>query len=88
MDGPVSCLDARGLVNGHHVLLSRLRFVETADASGSPALPKPADALSSPVHVEAWRTALAKHPDRAFAQFIVAGLAESFRIGHESSHVR
>ena len=38
-DGPVSRLDACGLVNGHHVLLPRLRSLETAEASGFPALP-------------------------------------------------
>ena len=83
----MSLVDACGLVNERHVLLPRLRSLETADASGSQALPEWDGASSSPVRVEAWRTALAKHPDRAFAQFIVAGLTEGFRIGHGVSHV-
>ena len=78
----VSLVDACGLVNGHHVSLPRLRSLETADASGTPALPDWAGASSSPVRVEAWRSALAKHHDREFALFIVTGLAEGFRIGH------
>ena len=37
--------------------------------------------------MEAWREALAEHPDEEFGRYIVTGLAHGFRIGYESSRV-
>ena len=74
--------------DGHQVLLPRLKALEAASMVASSTCAKWSDPLSSPVRVEAWRAALAGHPDGEFRRFIVTGLAEGFRIGHESSRVR
>ena len=38
---------------------------------------------TSPLVVDAWRQALASHPDTVFASYIVSGLSRGFRIGYD-----
>ena len=38
---------------------------------------------TSPLNSEAWRTCLSSHPDKAFAQYILQGIAEGFHIGFD-----
>ncbi len=37
----------------------------------------------TPLHPDAWSQALASHPDQAFAQYVVEGLRQGFRIGFQ-----
>ena len=37
--------------------------------------------ISTPLKWEAWATELDSHPDREYAQYIVAGIKQGFRIG-------
>lgn len=45
----------------------------------SPAL----EGVTSPLHWEAWKDALALHPDGQYVNYLVAGLKEGFRIGFD-----
>ena len=42
---------------------------------------------STPLNSEAWKACLSTHPDRAFAQYVVQGLVEGFRIGFNRTHL-
>ena len=47
-----------------------------------PSLPHPClRDVRTPLVAPAWEAALAAHPDRAFARYIVAGIKQGFRIG-------
>ena len=39
--------------------------------------------VESPVQLEVWKAALASHPDQRFAEFIIDGLGQGFRIGFQ-----
>ncbi len=47
-----------------------------------PASPSPPGSITTPLIAPQWQRALAHHPDRAFARYIMKGLTEGFRIGH------
>lgn len=39
---------------------------------------------ASPLILATWERELKTHPDRAFAEFILRGIKEGFRVGYES----
>ena len=45
------------------------------------AVPPILGTISTPLKWEAWATELEPHPDKECAQYIVAGIKQSFRIG-------
>ena len=46
-----------------------------------PHLPAELQQIITPLHPNKWEELLQSHPDREFAQYIVDGLRNSFRIG-------
>ena len=46
-----------------------------------PHFPADLQQISTPLHLRKWEELLQSYPDREFAQYIVAGLREGFRIG-------
>lgn len=49
----------------------------------------PLDRVTTPLAIDAWQEALAPHPDRAFANYIINGLRYGFRIGFDRrAHLR
>ena len=63
----------------HLICLDANRPVSSCRSTLHPAISKVVTSLIVP----AWSTALAPHPDRAFADYIVRGLNEGFRIGYK-----
>ena len=63
----------------HLICLNANRPVSSCRSTLHPAISKVVTSLIVP----AWSTALAPHPDRAFADYIVRGLNEGFRIGYK-----
>ena len=53
---------------------------------GIPPLAHPVLASRPPLPVEAWRYYLCNHPDKRFAEYILRGLSDGFRIGFDRSH--
>ena len=50
--------------------------------------PRPCPLLAqvqTPLNKEAWKLALASHPDRAFVRYLIGGISEGFRIGFNCS---
>ena len=56
-----------------------LDWARPSHTSYSPLLSK----ISTPLDYDAWDHALAHHPDRAFAHYILRGIREGFRIGFD-----
>ena len=46
-------------------------------------LPPSMATISSPLRWHEWQISLAKHPDEFFAQFVVKGIKEGFRISYD-----
>ena len=46
-------------------------------------LPEELYQINSPVRLSVWQEELARHPDQAFAQYIIQGLSQGFRIGYQ-----
>ena len=51
-------------------------------------LPAHLSDVITPLMAKVWAERLKGHPDRAFSEYIVAGLAEGFRIGFDYSQAR
>ena len=66
-----------GQLYPHTADLLALEFCRSADPWPSPQLSQ----VHTPLNPAAWETALASHPDRAFARYILKGIREGFRIG-------
>ena len=66
-----------GQLYPHTADLLALEFCRSADPWPSPQLSE----VHTPLNPAAWETALASHPDRAFARYILKGIREGFRIG-------
>ena len=52
---------------------------------GQSTVPPMLSAVTTPLNVDAWASMLARHPDRRYAEYIVRGLREGFRIGADRS---
>ena len=39
--------------------------------------------ITSSLNIEAWRTCLSSHPDKAYARYILKGIVEGFHIGFD-----
>ena len=52
-------------------------------ATTAPALAQ----IATPLKVEAWTQSLRRHPDQRFANYIIAGLKEGFRIGADRGKI-
>ena len=48
------------------------------------SLPEPLGRVVTPLKVEAWKTYLTNHPDRAFVDYLLRGIRLGFRIGCKS----
>ena len=53
----------------------------------SPMLQAQLSKISTPLHVEAWSKYLGRHPDQAYARYIINGITKGFRIGLEGSSI-
>ena len=42
--------------------------------------------ISTPLKQQAWQQQLASHPDKTFADYIINGISEGFRIGFNRAH--
>ena len=42
--------------------------------------------ISTPLKQQAWQQQLARHPDKTFADYIINGISEGFRIGFNRAH--
>ena len=46
-------------------------------------LPYSLDHIVTPLSLQSWQASLANHPDRAFVNWVVAGIQDGFRIGYD-----
>ena len=56
-----------------------------AEAGLGPALPPICRQITTPLDAEVWACQLRNHPDRAFADYIVSGIRQGFRLGFDYS---
>ena len=62
------------------------RYLRALDSCRAPLpvrFPPLMAVISSPLHWREWQLSLAKHLDEFFAQFVVRGIKEGFRIGYD-----
>ena len=64
-----------------YVYSKRLRALEEGSSDGPSRLPEEACMIQTSLKPDAWRELLQEHPDRWFAEYIVRGIKEGFRIG-------
>ncbi len=62
--------------------MPRLQALASADPSTSHALPHNLAKIVTPFRSHAWVTELSHHPDPKFRAFILNGITQGFRIGH------
>ena len=62
--------------------MADLRAMDAFEASG---VPDEVGMVSSPLVANEWETVLAGHPDCDFAEFVIRGIREGFRIGFDYS---
>ena len=60
-----------------------LRAMDTCRPLNASVVPDGVGAVRSPLVANEWEAVLAGHPDREFAEFVVRGLREGFRIGFD-----
>ena len=60
-----------------------LQGLESTQSSPPAAPPHTLQHIVSPLRVEVWEEYLSKHPDPTFAQYLLQGLSQGFRIGFQ-----
>ena len=63
--------------------LSQLQALDSCRPIQQLSLPNELHVITTPLRVSAWEEALSKHPDRQFANYVVSGLKNGFRIGFD-----
>ena len=58
-----------------------LQVLEGRRSQNADPVPPPLATVRTPLVVEEWERALAEHPDREFAAYILNGLRNGFRVG-------
>ena len=67
--------------------MSDLQSFDAARPQKQPPLPRSASLITTPLNLETWSQALTHHPDPTFAQYILSGIRDGFRIGFDyNSH--
>ena len=78
-------------VRHHYPYTKDLRELDACRPQSQAAqIPPEACTIATPLSPRRWEQALANHPDRQFARYIVNGLRDGFRIGfqHDKAHCR
>ena len=78
-------------VRHHYPYTKDLRELDACRPQSQAAqIPPEACTIVTPLSPRRWEQALANHPDRQFARYIVNGLRDGFRIGfqHDKAHCR
>ena len=68
--------------------MADLRRLESFTPEQTPVLPKELCDVHTPLRVEAWSWDLRHHPDEEFAQYILRGIQQGFRIGFNRQAVQ
>ena len=68
---------------GKYVYMEDLQGLESTQSSPPAAPPRTLQHIVSPLRVEVWEEYLSKHPDPTFAQYLLQGLSQGFRIGFQ-----
>ena len=74
-----------------HPLRNKLAALDVASSSaGKETLPVSLQGITTPLKLEYWQQQLSSHPDGKFAQLILNGMEQGFKIGfqHSSSQLR
>jgi hypothetical protein len=69
------------IINGKYKYLADLQSMEACRAPVPPLLPDTCKGVTCPLHLQAWRSYLAYHPDHCFATYLLNGISQGFRIG-------
>ena len=73
--------------SGKYIYMLELRRLDALRPLVLPELPAAITVVTTPLKLEAWEAELREHPDREYAQYLLDGIKEGFRIGFEySSH--
>ena len=68
-----------------YLYMADLRAMDACRPLEASGVPDEVGVVSSPLVANEWETVLAGHPDREFAEFVVRGIREGFRIGFDYS---
>ena len=66
-----------------YLYMADLRAMDACRPLEASGVPDEVGVVSSPLVANEWETVLAGHPDREFAEFVVRGIREGFRIGFD-----
>ena len=71
---------------GSYLYMEDLQRMDACRPSKAPPIRVELSRIATPLKIEIWREELRAHPDQVFAQYLVRGLEQGFRIGyrHES----
>ena len=72
-------------MNGSYVYSDHLLALEACETVATVRME--GDCLVSPLSIKAWSDGLSSHPDRNFAEFIIRGISQGFRVGFNRSVV-
>ena len=70
------------MIDGRYRYMADLLSLEHAATGWGPSCFRP----STPLRPQAWRNALAQHPDKRFTEYILRGISHGFHIGADRSH--
>ena len=68
-----------------YVYSKQLRALEELSSERPSLLPQEACIIQTPLKLEAWQELLGEHPDKWFADYILQGIEQGFRIGFHGS---
>ena len=80
---PIVC----GHAGNKYEYIGKLWAMEECSARRSQAIPEGLGQIITPLAKEVWQEELSHHPDREFAELIVRGITEGFRIGYDAERV-
>lgn len=64
--------------------IQQLLELEVCAESRDPTVPDHLSQITTPMKADVWEKLLRRHPDRKFAELIVRGIAQGFRLGYDA----